>query len=88
MNTRSTAPLATSGVSDRRLQRPTLAEQLDPDHSHSLVSKEGGLVGKLNLAMQVLHATKTIPEPIPLAAIQQAVDPQSLKRFMAARKSN
>jgi NitT/TauT family transport system substrate-binding protein len=67
-------------------QRPTLAEQLDPAHSHSLVSREGGLVGKLNLAMQVLHATKTIPEPIPLSVIQQAVDPQHLRRFMAGRR--
>lgn len=70
------------------MQRPTFAQQLDPAHGHSLVSREGGLVGKLNLAMQVLHATKTIPEPIPLAVIQQAVDPESLKRFVAGRRAN
>ena len=33
------------------------------------------MVGKLSLATQVLHATKTISEPIPLNVIQQAVDP-------------
>ena len=67
-------------------QRPTLADQLDPASSHSMVSKEGGLAGKLNLAMEVLNATKTIPEPIPMSVIQQAIDPQYLKRFMATRR--
>ena len=51
-----------------------------------MVSKEGGLAGKLNLAMEVLNATKTIPEPIPMSVIQQAIDPQYLKRFMATRR--
>jgi NitT/TauT family transport system substrate-binding protein len=83
----SLTPAAAKAAVERvYMQRPTLAQQLDPANSHSLVSKEGGLVGKLNLAMQVLHSTKTIPEPIPLATIQQAVDPESLKRFMATRR--
>lgn len=69
-------------------QRPTLAEQLDPNSSHSLVSKEGGLVGKLHLAMEVFHKTKTIPAPIPLEVIQRAVDPGPLQRFSARNKAS
>jgi hypothetical protein len=34
----------------------------------------------------VLHATKTISEPIPLNVIQQAVDPQYLKRFSSTMR--
>jgi NitT/TauT family transport system substrate-binding protein len=84
----SLSPAAARAAVERvYMQRPTLAEQLDPGHSHSLVSRQAGLVGKLHLAMQVLHATRTIPEPIPLSTIQQAVDPQYLKRFMASRRA-
>ena len=81
-----TPAVAKAAVERVYMQRPTLAQQLDPADSHSMVSKEGGLVGKLSLAMEVLNATKTIPEPIPLSVIQQAIDPQYLKRFMAARR--
>lgn len=83
-----TPEVAKAAVERVYMQRPTLAEQLDPASSHSMVATEGGLVGKLDLAMQVLHTTKTIPEPVPLSVIQQAVDPQYLKRFAAERPSN
>jgi NitT/TauT family transport system substrate-binding protein len=84
----SLTPEAAKSAVERVFQkRPTLAEQLDPASSHSMVSTEGGLVGKLHLAMQVLHATKTIPEPVPLSVIQKAVDPQYLKRFAAAGRA-
>jgi ABC-type nitrate/sulfonate/bicarbonate transport system substrate-binding protein len=76
-----TPAVAKAAVERVYMQRPTLAEQLDPASPHSMVSKEGGLVGKLSLATQVLLATKTISEPIPLSVIQQAVDPQYLKRY-------
>lgn len=69
-------------------QRPTLAEQFDPSSSHSMVAIEKGLVGKLFLAMQVLHTTGAIPEQIPLSVIQQSVDPQYLKRFAAAKPAS
>ncbi|MBK6006847.1 ABC transporter substrate-binding protein [Ramlibacter ginsenosidimutans] len=69
-------------------QRPSLAEQLDPKSSHSIVSKDAGLVGKLKLAMDVFYKTKTIPAPIPLSVIQQAVDPTSLERFAAEHKAD
>ena len=81
-----TPAVAKAAVERVYMQRPSLAEQLDPASSHSMVSAEGGLVGKLNLAMQVLHTAKTTPEPIPLSVIQQAVDPQYLKRFAASRR--
>jgi len=68
-------------------QRPTLAAQLDPGSSHSMASREGGLVGKLHLAMDVFYKMKTIPEPISLAVIQQAVDSRSLQRFAASRET-
>ena len=80
-----TPAVAKAAVERVYMQRPTLADQLDPTSSHSMVSREGGLAGKLNLAMEVLLATKTIPEPVPLSVIQQSIDPQYLKRFMASR---
>lgn len=76
-----TPEVAKAAVERVYMQRPTLMDQLDPKNAHSLVSKEG-LVGKLNLAVDVLHKTKTIPEPIPASAIEQAVDASHLKRFM------
>ncbi|VTU34320.1 hypothetical protein [Variovorax sp. RA8] len=81
-----TPAVAQAAVERVYQQRPTLAQQLDPANPLSIISAEGGLVGKLNLAMQVLQSTKTIPEPIPLKVIQKAVDPQYLKRFMASRR--
>ena len=69
------------------LQRPTFAQQIDPMSDHSLTSKEGGLAGKLQLAMQVLHATKSIPEPVPMSAIQNAIDPSHLKEFVASGRA-
>lgn len=78
--------VAKAGFERVYMQRPSLAEQLEPGSSHSMVAREGGLVGKLHLAMQVLLATRTIPEAVPLQVIQQSVDPQFLRRFAASRK--
>lgn len=61
---------------------PSFADQLDPASPYSMTSKDGGLVGKLKLASEVLYATKAIPEPIPLAAIQEAVDPTYLREYL------
>ena len=61
---------------------PSFAEQLDPLSPYSMTSKEGGLVGKLKLASEVLHATKVLPAPIPLSAIQEAVEPAYLREYM------
>ena len=83
----SLAPeVAKAAVERVYMKRPTLDEQLDPSSPHSMVATEKGLVGKLSLAMRVLHTTKTIPEQIPLSVIQQSVDPRHLKRFAAERR--
>ena len=85
----SLTPAAAKAAVERVYQqRPTLTDQLDPKSSHSMVATDSGLVGKLQLAMQVLHATKTISEAVPIEAIRQAVDPQYLKKFAATRRTN
>lgn len=85
----SLTPAAAKAAVERVYQqRPSLAEQLDPKSSHSMVATDGGLVGKLHLAMQVMLATKTLPEAVPLNAIRRAVDPQYLKKFAATRRTN
>ena len=61
---------------------PSFAEQVDPNSPFSMTSKEGGLAGKLKLASEILHATKAIPEPIPFAAIQEAIDPTYLREYL------
>jgi NitT/TauT family transport system substrate-binding protein len=60
---------------------PSFALQVDPKSPYSMTSKDG-LAAKLNLAIEALHAMKAIPEPIPLAAIQDAVDPTYLREYM------
>ena len=46
-----------------------------------MTSKEG-LAAKLNLAIEALYAMKAISEPIPFAAIQDAVDPTYLREYL------
>ena len=60
---------------------PSFADQLDPASPFSMTSKDGGLAGKLKLASEILHATKAINEPIPFAAIQEAIDPTYLREY-------
>lgn len=66
-------------------QRPSFAQQVDPANEHSLTAADGGLAGKLQLAMQVLLATKAIPEPVPMSLIRESIDPGPLKAFAALR---
>lgn len=61
---------------------PGFEAQADPDSPYSMTSKEGGLAGKLRLASDVLHATKAIPEPIPMAKIQAAIDPTYILEYL------
>jgi NitT/TauT family transport system substrate-binding protein len=61
---------------------PSFSEQLDPMSPYSMTSKEGGLVAKLKLASEALFAVKAIAEPIPLDAIQNAIDPSFLREYM------
>ncbi len=67
-------------------QRPSFAQQVDPASEHSLTATEGGLAGKLQLAMQVLLATKAIPEQVPMGLIRESIDPGPLKAFAARAK--
>jgi ABC-type nitrate/sulfonate/bicarbonate transport system substrate-binding protein len=60
---------------------PSFALQVDPKSPYSMTSKEG-LAAKLNLAIEALYAMKAIAEPIPLATIQEAVDPTYLREYM------
>jgi len=48
-----------------------------------MTARDGGLVRMLQLATEALHQTKSIPEPIALSTIQDAVDPTYLKEFAA-----
>lgn len=64
------------------MQRPSYAAQLDPASPYSMTSRNGGLAGKYLLATQVLYETKSIPEPVPMDAIQEAIDPAYLKKFV------
>lgn len=61
---------------------PSFADQLDANSPYSMTSKEGGLAGKLQLASDVLYATKAIAEKIPLSAIQEAIDPTYIREYM------
>jgi NitT/TauT family transport system substrate-binding protein len=67
---------------------PSFADQVDPSSPYSMTSKEGGLAGKLLLASQVLHATKAIPQPLALSAIQEAIDPSYLQEYLKTSGPN
>jgi len=60
---------------------PSFALQVDAKSPYSMTSKEG-LAAKLNLAIEALYAMKAISEPIPFAAIQDAVDPTYLREYL------
>ncbi len=61
---------------------PSFAEQVDPNSPYSMTSKDGGLAAKLILAAEVLHAVKALPQPIPAAAIRDAIDPGPLLQYL------
>ena len=75
------APVAKATFERVYLQRPTYAQQLDPASPYSMTSKDGGLAAKYLLATQVLYETKSIPEPVPMSVIQEAIDPTYLKQY-------
>lgn len=68
------------------LKRPTFVQQLDTSSPYSLTAKDGGLVQKLHLAGQALFEAKSIPQPVPLSQIQDAVDASYLKAYMESNK--
>ncbi len=67
------------------LKRPTVAQQLDRSSPYSMTAKDGGLAAQLQLALQVLYETRSIPQPVPMSFIQEAIDPSHLERFVASR---
>jgi ABC-type nitrate/sulfonate/bicarbonate transport system substrate-binding protein len=83
-----TAPVAKATFERVYLQRPTVAQQLDPASPYSLTAKEGGLAANLLLATQTLYETKSISQPIPMNTIQDAIDPSYLKEYLGAGTKN
>jgi len=84
----SLAPAVAKATIERvYMQRPTYAQQVEATSPYSMTSKEGGLAGKYLLATQVLYETKSVPEPVPLNVIQQAIDPAYLIKYLDATKA-
>jgi hypothetical protein len=65
---------------------PSFEEQLKPDSPYSMTSKTGGTVGKLVLASQALYATHVLSQPISLQTLQDSIDPEYLKAYVASHK--
>ncbi|MBP6020673.1 MAG: ABC transporter substrate-binding protein [Burkholderiaceae bacterium] len=62
---------------------PSFQEQLDPNSSVSLTAGSGkGLSNKLRVASEALAEAGSIPAPLSMAAIDDAIDPSHLQRFM------
>ena len=79
-----TPAVAKATVERVYMQRPTYAQQVEASSPYSMTSKDGGLAGKYLQATQVLYETKSIPEPVPLNVIQEAIDPQYLRKYLDA----
>jgi len=82
-----TPAVAKATVERVYMQRPSYAQQVEANSPYSMTSKEGGLAGKYLQATQVLFETKSIPEPVPLPVIQDAIDPTYLKKYLEANKA-
>jgi len=82
-----TPAVAKATVERVYMQRPSYAQQVEANSPYSMTSKDGGLAGKYLQATQVLFETKSIPEPVPLNVIQDAIDPTYLKKYLEANKA-
>jgi NitT/TauT family transport system substrate-binding protein len=82
-----TPAVAKAAVERVYMQRPSYAQQVEANSPYSMTSKDGGLAGKYLQATQVLYETKSIPEPVPLNVIQEAIDPTYLKKYLDAAKT-
>lgn len=82
-----TPAVAKATVERVYMQRPSYAQQVEANSPYSMTSKDGGLAGKYLQATQVLYETKSIPEPVPLNVIQEAIDPTYLKKYLDATKT-
>ena len=74
--------VAEAAIKRLYVQRPTIAQQLDPDSQYSLVSDKG-LAATYELATKVLYETKSIPEPVAASVIKDSIDGSYLKEFAA-----
>jgi len=63
-------------------RRPTFAQQLDPQSPYSMVSKDGGLVKKLQIATQMLAESGSIPAALTSEEIMAALDSSYIRRFV------
>ncbi len=84
----SVTPAVAKATLDRECcgRVPSFTDQLSPTSPYSMTSRDGGTVGKLMLASDALYHTKVLSAPIPVSALQDAVDPTYLKEYMAAHK--
>ncbi len=83
----SLAPeVAKAAIAQLYMKRPTVEQQLDPNSPYTMVAKDKGLAAQYVLATQVLFETKSIPAPVSRQVIEDAIDPEPLKRFAASRK--
>ena len=82
-----TPAVAKAAVERVYMQRPTYSEQIDAGSPYSMTSKDGGLAAKYLLATQVLYETKSVPEPVPMKVIQEAIDPSYLIKYLDAAKA-
>ncbi len=80
-------PVANATLERMYMKRPSYAQRLDPASPYSMTAKGGGLAKVLFVSMQALHEAKSIPQPLPMSAIDDAIDASALKTYVeSARK--
>lgn len=67
-------------------QIPSLQQQIDPNSPYSLTAKNAGLAKKLLIASQALATVGTIPAPLSAKAIEEAIDPTPIQRYMKGER--
>lgn len=66
---------------------PSLQDQVDPTSPASLTAPNGGgLAHKLRIASEALAEAGSIPEPLSMKALADAIDPTSLQRFLKGER--
>ena len=84
----SVTPTVAKATYDRLCcaRKPTFVQQLDPDSPYSLTSKEGGLIKKMQIATEMLADAGSIPAPLTVQAIAEAIDASYVRRFVEGAK--
>jgi len=71
---------------DREFPRiPTLEQQVDPKSPYSMTASRAGLARKLKNASEALATAGSIPAPLTDKAIEDAIDPTHIQRFLKER---